>query len=195
MMQVPRFHVITPVVPVSTLRALVAERVDALQVRDKQADDRALLEFTRSLLDLPVTVIVNDRVNVALAAGAHGVHVGAQDLPVSAVRQLAPGLLVGATCRSRQDAEAARAAGASYAGVGPVFRSRTKPDLPTPLGVSGLADVVGVLPVVAIGGITASTVPGALAVGARGVAVVAAVSRASDPPSAAREIASALRAA
>ena len=192
---IPRFHVITPVVPVSSLRSLVAEGVDAIQVRDKAADDRTLLEFIGSVLDLPVTVIVNDRVDLALVAGAHGVHLGARDLPVDAVRRLAPDLLVGATCRSRIDALAARDAGASYVGVGPVFASRTKPDLPTPLGVRGLSDVVGVLPAIAIGGVTASTVRGLLSVGAHGVAVVAAVSRAADPPTAAREIASAFRAA
>jgi len=192
---VPRLHVITPVVPVASLRPLVAAGVDAIQARDKAADDRELLEFVGDVLALGITVIVNDRVDVALATGAHGVHLGARDLPVASVRLLAPELLIGATCRSREDALAARAAGASYVGVGPVFASTTKPDLPAPLGVVGLAEVRGVLPVIAIGGITAGTVPSLTTAGAHGVAVVAAVSQAPDPPAAARELASALRVA
>jgi thiamine-phosphate pyrophosphorylase len=192
---VPRFHVITPVVPVVSLRALVAEGVDAIQVRDKSADDRTLLEFARAVRSLGICVIVNDRVDIALGAGADGVHLGAADLPVAAARRLAPGLMIGATCRSRDDAVAARDAGASYVGVGPVFESTTKTDLPSPLGLSGLAAVAGVLPMIAIAGITATRVPAVLAAGAHGVAVVAAVSAAPDPPAAAREFASALRVA
>lgn len=193
-MLVPRFHVITPVVPVALVRALVSEGVDAIQVRDKGADDRELLDFVGAVLSLPVTVIVNDRLDLALASGAHGVHLGARDLPVEAARSLAPGLLIGATCRSRQDVESAHASGASYVGVGPVFTSTTKTGLPSALGLDGLASAVGVLPVVAIAGITAARVPLVLSAGAHGVAVVAAVSRAPDPPAAAREIAAALHA-
>ncbi|HSV38937.1 MAG TPA: thiamine phosphate synthase [Nocardioidaceae bacterium] len=186
---------ITPVVPVALVRALVSEGVDAIQVRDKGADDRELLDFVGAVLSLPVTVIVNDRLDLALASGAHGVHLGARDLPVEAARSLAPGLLIGATCRSRQDVESAHASGASYVGVGPVFTSTTKTGLPSALGLDGLASAVGVLPVVAIAGITAARVPLVLSAGAHGVAVVAAVSRAPDPPAAAREIAAALHAA
>ena len=192
-MLVPRFHVITPVVPVVSLRAIVAEGVDAIQVRDKSADDRTLLEFARAVRSLGICVIVNDRVDIALASGADGVHLGAADLPVAAARRLAPGLMIGATCRSRDDAVAARDAGASYVGVGPVFESTTKTDLPSPLGLSGLAAVGGALPMIAIAGITAARVPAVLSAGAHGVAVVAAVSEAPDPPAAAREFASALR--
>ncbi len=194
-MLIPRFHLVTPVVPTSLLRALVSEGVDAIQVRDKRADDRALLEFAREVRGLGVAVIVNDRVDLALAAGAAGVHLGADDLPVAAARALAADLMIGATCRSYGDVVAARDAGASYAGVGPVFESPTKTGLPAPLGLVGLASVTGVLPVVAIAGITASRVPSVLAAGAHGVAVVSAVAQATDPPAAAREIAAALRAA
>ena len=198
-MLVPRFHVITPVVPTSLLHGLVSAGVDAIQVRDKDADDRALLSFVRMAVDavrpLGCRVIVNDRVDVALAGGADGVHLGARDLPVSAARALAPGLIVGATCRSHDEVVAAKDAGATYAGVGPVFETVTKTGLPAPLGTAGLAAATGVLPVVAIAGITAARVPGVLAAGAHGVAVAAAVGRAPDPPAAAKEIASALFAA
>ena len=198
-MQVPRFQVITPVVSTALLRALVAEGVEAVQVRDKAVDARTLLAFATAVVEavrpLGARVIVNDRVDIALAADADGVHLGACDLPVSVARAIAPRLLVGATCRSYDEAVLARAAGASYAGVGPVFESTTKTDLPAPLGLSGLAAVTGVLPVVAIAGITAARVPSVLQAGAHGVAVVAAVSRAPDPCAAAREIASAVNAA
>jgi len=194
--QIPRFHFITPVVPTSLLCTLISAGVDAVQVRDKAADDRTLLAFTRAAVEavrpLGARVVVNDRVDVALAADADGVHLGATDLPLSVVRDLAPRLMVGATCRSYHDAVQARAAGAAYAGVGPVFESTTKTDLPDPLGLHGLTAATGVLPVVAVAGVTASLVPAILAAGAHGVAVAAAVSRAPDPPAAAREIASAL---
>jgi len=196
---VPRFQLITPVVPTSLLRALVAAGVDAIQVRDKSADDRTIVGFAIAAIEavrpLGALVIVNDRVDIALAAGADGVHLGEHDLPVRTARRLAPGLLIGATCRSRDAVEAAREEGASYAGVGPVFPSTTKAGLPDPLGLPGIAAAAGVLPVVAVSGITAARVPEVLRAGAHGVAVVAAVSRAPDPPTAAKEIASALRAA
>ncbi|MBO9522803.1 MAG: thiamine phosphate synthase [Nocardioidaceae bacterium] len=195
----PRFHVLCPVVPVPGLLALAEAGVEAVQVRDKDADDRALLAFATAavaaLRPLGVRVILNDRVDLALAAGADGVHLGAQDLPVSAARALAPTLLIGATCRSRAAAVAAAREGADYAGVGPVFATTSKAGLPAPLGVEGLAEVTGVLPVVAIAGIDAGRVPAVLAAGAHGVAVLGAVTNAADPPTAAREIAAALRAA
>ena len=101
-MQVPRFQVISPVVPTTLLRALVLAGVDAIQVRDKAADDRTLLAFATAAVEavrpLRARVIVNDRLDVALAAGADGVHLGSSDLPVSVARALAPDLMVGATC-------------------------------------------------------------------------------------------------
>ncbi|MFC7494884.1 MULTISPECIES: thiamine phosphate synthase [unclassified Nocardioides] len=190
---------ITPVVPVDLLGALVAAGVGAIQVRDKSLDDRSLLAFVTAAVEAvrPAggLLIVNDRVDVALAAGADGVHLGAEDLPVRAARALAPDLVIGATCRSRAAVLEARAAGASYAGVGPVFATSSKAGLPEPLGVDGLASVTGVLPVVAIAGITAERVPAVIAAGAHGVAVLGAVSRAPDPCQAAKEIAAALPAA
>lgn len=198
-MLVPRFHVITPVVTTRMLRALVEAGVDAVQVRDKRADDRALLAFTVAAIEavrpLGARVLVNDRVDLALAAGADGVHLGADDLPVATARRLAPGLIIGATCRNREGAEVAAAEGADYVGVGPVYATTTKTGLPDPLGPDGLAAVGGVLPMIAIAGIDASRVAAVMAAGAHGIAVVGAVTNASDPPLAAKEIALALRAA
>lgn len=185
--------------PVDRLRALVAAGADAVQLRDKSLDDRSLLAFARAAVEAlrptGATVIVNDRVDIALAAGAGGVHLGNDDLPVAAARALAPDLLIGGTCRSHAAVLQARAAGASYVGVGPVFVTTSKDGLPDPLGLDGLAAATGVLPVIAIAGITAARVPAVLAAGAHGVAVLGAVSHAGDPPRATKEIASALAAA
>ncbi|QVT79248.1 Thiamine-phosphate synthase [Nocardioides aquaticus] len=139
---------------------------------------------------LGTRVIVNDRLDIALMADADGVHLGAEDLPVDAVRFLAPeGFLIGATCRGPEGARAARAQGADYVGLGPVYRSTTKADLPDPVGLDVLAQTSRVLPTIAIGGVTVDRVPDVMAAGAYGVAVVAAVWQASDPPRVAKEIA------
>lgn len=197
-MLVPRFHVITSVVPTTLLEDLVLAGVEAVQVRAKDADDRALYAFAvaavAAVRPLGGRVIVNDRVDIALAADADGVHLGGSDLPVASARALAPDLLIGATCRDRAAVVAAAKDGADYAGVGPVFATSSKAGLPDPLGTEGLAAVTGVLPVVAIGGIDLARVPAVLGAGARGVAVLGAIANAVDPPGAAKEIATALAA-
>jgi thiamine-phosphate pyrophosphorylase len=134
-------------------------------------------------------------VDVALAAGAAGTHVGADDLPVDAVRRIAgPGHLIGGTARDPLRAVELVAAGADYLGVGPAYPTPTKSGLPAPLGPSGVAAVARAVrvPVIAIGGVTAGRIPELLAAGARGVAVVAAVSEAADPAAATRKLLNAL---
>jgi thiamine-phosphate pyrophosphorylase len=194
---IPRFHLISPIVPVASLTALVGAGVDAVQIRDKDASDRELLAFARAAVEalrpLSAAVMINDRIDLALAAGADGVHLGASDLPVGVARALAPNLLIGATCRNLDQVRAAAVDGADYAGVGPVHATTTKSGLPDPLGPEGLAAAIGVLPVIAVGGIALDHVPTVLSAGAHGVAVFGGVSRAPDPPTAAREIALALR--
>lgn len=174
------------------LPALVAAGVDGFQVRDKACDGRALLALTRTVLAAGVTVVVNDRLDVALAAGAHGVHLGASDLPVASARALAPSLLVGATCRTRAEVEQAARDGAAYAGFGPLFATSSKTGLPDPLGVEALASASGVLPLVGIGGIDADRAPAVRAAGAHGVAVIGGIWSAADPVGAARSLAEAL---
>ena len=163
------------------------------QVRDKDATTAELLELTRVVIAAVrphgATVIVNDRVDVALAAGADGVHLGAGDLPVSAARRIAPDLVIGATCRSMADVERAAAAGATYAGFGPIFATSSKAGLPEPLGVEALTTATGRLPLIAIGGIDADSAPGVLAAGAHGVAVIGGLWRQPDPLVAAKELA------
>jgi thiamine-phosphate pyrophosphorylase len=174
----------------------------AVQVRDKDHGDRDVLTLTRHVLELAapcgVTVIVDDRLDVAMAAGAAGVHLGVTDLPIAEARCLTgPGLVIGGTVRSPHAAVDAERAGATYLGVGPTRATATKPGLPDPLGVQGIAAVAAAtaLPVIAIGGVTPDLVPALHAAGAHGVAVVSAVSAASDPLAVLRRFARALEVA
>lgn len=171
-----------------------------IQVRvEDDVTDREAYHLTTEVVALcrqaGATCLVNDRLHVALAAGADGAHVGADDLPVAAARMvLGPAAVLGATARDPVSARAAVAAGASYLGVGPAFESSTKSGIAQPLGPPGIAAVasaVGV-PVIAIGGITADRVGDLMAAGAYGVAVVAAVNAAPDPYQAALELLKAL---
>ncbi|GAA4809344.1 thiamine phosphate synthase [Nocardioides caeni] len=180
----------------SLLPALAEAGVDGFQVRAKGLPTRELVALTRAVLaavgPYDARVIVNDRLDVALAAGAHGVHLGADDLAVADARRLAPRLVVGATCRSRSAVITAAQAGADYAGFGPLFESSSKAGLPEPLGVAALAEAAGVLPLLAIGGLTAATTVEARAAGAHGVAVIGAIWRQPDPLAAAKELVTAV---
>lgn len=179
--------------------AAVAAGAPVVQVRAKNCTDRVLHDFARRVVELctPVgaTCIVNDRVDVALAVGAAGTHLGAEDLPISAVRRVAgPGHLIGGTARDPERAAALVAAGADYLGVGPGYRTSTKSGLPAPLGPTAIGAVARAVevPVIAIGGVTAQHVPELVAAGAHGVAVVTAISDAPDPAETTRTLLRAL---
>jgi thiamine-phosphate pyrophosphorylase len=176
----------------SLLPAIAETGVDGFQVRAKALADSTLLAYTESVVavvrPLGGMVVVNDRVDIALAAGADGVHLGRHDLPVDVARRLAPGLLIGATCRDREQARQAATDGADYAGLGPVFATASKAGLPTPLGIEAVRAAAGVLPLVGIGGIDAATARAVLEAGAAGVAVIGAIWRQRDPVAAAREL-------
>lgn len=192
-MALPRmFCLVSSTDDLSLLSDLAEVGVDGFQVRDKHVTTRELVELTRVVLGsvrpLGATVVVDDRLDVALATGADGVHLGADDLPVDRAVALAPDLLVGATCRDRAAVERAAAAGAAYAGFGPVFATTSKTGLPDPLGPDALAAAVGSLPLVAIGGVGPGRVAPVLAAGAHGVAVIGALWRAPDPLSTAEEL-------
>ena len=177
----------------SLLPLLADAGVDGFQVRAKLLDARALTALAERVVaavrPAGSTVLVNDRLDVALAAGADGVHLGRVDLPVAAARRIAPGLLIGATCRTRSDVVVAAADGADYAGFGPVFATSSKQGLPDPLGPSAVTQAAGVLPLVAIGGIDAQRVGPVVTAGAHGVAVIGAIWRHPDPVTAAKELA------
>jgi thiamine-phosphate pyrophosphorylase len=166
----------------------------SVQVRLKRATPREVVEIVRAIVSkVPVPVIVNDRADIALAAGAAGVHVGEADLPVSAIRRFAPAnFIIGASLGS--DAELANAKDADYVGIGPLFTTDSKDDAGKAIGIDGfrkLAELAG-KPAVAVGGLTAVRAAQVMAAGAAGVAVVNAIFKADDPESAARSIATAI---
>jgi thiamine-phosphate pyrophosphorylase len=190
-----RLHVVTDVRDGRDALAVVAAAAAAgapvVQVRAKGCTDRALYDFACRVVEVctghDTACIVNDRVDIALAAGAAGTHLGADDLPIAAVRRIAgPRHVIGGTARDPRCAADLAAAGADYIGVGPTYPTSTKDGLPAPLGPAGVGSVAGAVavPVVAVGGVTAERIPELTAVGVHGVAVVTAVSKAADPAAA-----------
>jgi thiamine-phosphate pyrophosphorylase len=181
---------------------LFAAGVPMLQLRDKQLSDEVLLDRCRVALALarrhapaaPPLVIVNDRVEVALAAAADGVHLGASDMPVGeARRRLGPTVLIGRTAHSLAEADAAIAAGADYLGVGPCFPSATKSFARhAPREFLAAAAALPV-PVFAIGGIDGERIDELVGLGLTRIAVAAAVTAAAEPAEAVRAILTALR--
>jgi thiamine-phosphate pyrophosphorylase len=166
--------------------------VTAVQLRDKDARTGTLLPLARRLRALcrahGAPFFVNDRVDLALAAGADGVHLGEQDLPISVVRLIAPDLWIGASADTAASAEAAVRAGAHYIGCGAVWGTTSKADAGTPIGVGRVASVAAAVdvPVVAIGGITPARAPALVGTGAAGVAVIRALLDEGNPEAAAR---------
>lgn len=165
-----------------------------IQLRLKDVPARDLVGVARELVRaVGVPVIVNDRADVAIAAGAAGVHLGPDDVPPSAIRRMAPPeFIIGASVGT--DAEVAGSAGADYVGIGPFFATASKDDAGEPLGPEGfsrLAKAVGI-PAVAIGGVTAENAAVPIAAGASGVASIAGVFGSSDPAAAARRLRSAI---
>jgi thiamine-phosphate pyrophosphorylase len=179
---------------VDRVAAAVRGGATSVQVRLKTAPPREVVEITRAIMSrTSVPVIVNDRADIALAAGAAGVHVGEADLPVSAIRRFAPaGFIIGASLGG--DAELANAKDADYVGIGPVFGSDSKRDAGRAIGVDGFTRLAGLvtIPSVAVGGITADRALQITVHGAVGVAVINAIFRADDPEHATRQIADAI---
>jgi thiamine-phosphate pyrophosphorylase len=171
--------------------ARAAERggVTSVQLRLKRASAREQAAAARALVGaLRVPVLVNDRPDVALAAGAAGVHLGPDDLPVALARKVAPpGFLIGASAGSTE--EAAAVEGADYWGVGPWRTTGTKPDAGEALGADGFRRIVGVAhgkPCIAIGGVRPEDVAAVMAAGGVGVAVVSGILAEEDVEAAAR---------
>lgn len=165
-----------------------------VQLREKTLDDAAFLAEARALLPLchryGAPLILNDRLDLALACGADGVHVGQDDLPVAEVRRRAgSALIVGASAHNVAEARRAWAEGADYLGCGAVFGSVTKTNV-TPLSLDTLAAVCAAvpIPVAAIGGITRENLPRLAGTGIAGAAVVSGIFGAADITAAAREL-------
>jgi thiamine-phosphate pyrophosphorylase len=174
-------------------RAVFAAGVGVLQLRLEQTPDRAALALIREVVAEArhTLVIVNDRVDLALAGGAHGVHLGADDLPVEVARKLlGPDALIGATTRSLQQIEQAKAQGADHVGLGPIFQTSTKVVAAAPLGLEAFGAIArqAPIPVVGIAGITLQTIGQVAAAGAWCAAVAGDLLRAEDPVSRARAL-------
>ena len=187
---------------VEIVRAAVAGGVTCVQLREKSCGTREFIEEARALVavlrDAGVPLIVNDRVDVALAAGAAGVHLGQRDMALADARRLGPaGWIIGISAESVEDAIRAEKEGADYIGVSPVFATPTKTDTAPPLGLEGLRAIRAAvkIPLVAIGGIQMANARDVIRAGADGLAVVSAIASADSPQTAAaalrREIAAA----
>jgi len=182
---------------VATVEAAVAGGVTAVQLRDPRATTRELYDLAvalRTVLDgTGIPLIVNDRLDVALAAGAAGVHLGQSDLPVRRARELGGDLIIGLSVSTPDDVARANelpAGTVDYVGIGPVFATPTKPDAGQPLGVEGISALraATTLSAVAIGGITPDNAAKVVAGGVDGICVVSSICAAADPAAAARAL-------
>jgi thiamine-phosphate pyrophosphorylase len=174
--------------------ACVRGGVDLVQLRDKHLDARPLLRralaVRRVCSDLGVPMVLNDRPDLALEAGADGVHVGQHDAPPALARRiLGPAALVGLSTHSAADLEAAADEPVDYLSAGPVEPTPTKPGRPgTGAAYAGLATARARVPVFVTGGVTAAAVAGLVAAGVRRFVVVRALTESPEPESAAREL-------
>ena len=175
-----------------------------VQLRDKRSETRALIEAARAikqaLAPFGVPFVINDRVDVALAAGAEGVHVGQDDMAAEDARRLlGPDAIIGLSVKNVSEAEAAPIALIDYVGSGGVYATLSKQQKKPPIGPEGLARIIAVLrrraqqsakdlPVCGIAGIDESNAAPVIAAGADGVAVISALSLAADPAAAARAL-------
>jgi thiamine-phosphate pyrophosphorylase len=185
---------------VALARQIAAGGATLVQLRDKKNDTRAMVDLARALraalAPFSVPFVVNDRVDVALAAKADGVHIGPDDMAVEDARALlGPGAIIGVSIKSVEAAEAAPVGLFDYAGVGGVYATLSKEQKNPPIGPEGLSRIAGVLrrrvpqlPIVGIAGIDASNAGAVIAAGADGVAVISALSSAPDPQAAARAL-------
>jgi thiamine-phosphate pyrophosphorylase len=178
--------------------AAVAGGITLLQYRDKHAGTRVMIERARAIrqaLAGRVPLLINDRVDVALASGADGVHVGREDMaPADARRLLGPAAIIGVTLKTTGDLPALEQAGVSYGCIGGVFPTASKDNADPPIGLDGLrlmraeAGQVSACPVGAIAGIDAHNAASVIAAGADGIAVIGAIFMAEDVTAAAAHL-------
>lgn len=200
-MRAPRLMLIVDVDDVATrlvaVQGALAGGVDAIQLRDKRADGGALLSAARTLRATTIvhaaTLLVNDRIDVALAADADGVHLPVAAFPIAVARRLlGPTAWIGRSTHAPAEAATAAAEGADYVVLGPIYATPSKAAFGLPLGVAALERARVASPVIAIGGITADNASAVRAAGAHGIAVIRSVLDAPDPAAAARALLAAL---
>ncbi|ELZ17051.1 thiamine phosphate synthase [Natrinema limicola] len=183
---------------VEVVEAAIDGGVDVVQLREKDTDARWRYELGRKLrertAEAGVALLVNDRVDIAQAIDADGVHLGQSDLPVAVARELlGPEAVIGCSTSTVEDAIEAEAAGADYLGVGAIYGTDSKEDVPKEKNGTGLELVSEIaaavsIPVIGIGGVTASNAPPVLEAGATGVAMISEITAADDPATATREV-------
>ena len=180
------------------VEAALAGGVRLIQLREKEMSLREYVRLAEQVRELTARagalMIVNDRVDVALAAGADGVHLGQEDFPIPAARRLGPDLIIGASTHSVEEALKAQTEGASYINIGPIFPTGTKVWEGAFLGIEGLKQIAAVarIPFTVMGGIKREHILELLRAGASTIALVTAVTAAKDPRNAACELLSAL---
>lgn len=182
------------------VRMVVAGGATLIQLRDKQGTTRRMIEEARAikaaLAGEDVPLVINDRVDVALAVGAEGVHVGQDDMPIEDTRRLlGRQAIIGLSIKSVAQANAAPLDQLDYVGVGGVYATTSKDNPDAPIGVAGLRDIVAALrarrrdlPICGIAGIDAANAALVIGAGADGVAVISALSAQNDPRAAARRL-------
>jgi thiamine-phosphate pyrophosphorylase len=200
-----RLHVLTDVVLQSWFshedltRLGIAGGADTIQLREKGGSTRRMIEVAKRMAAVcrqaGVPLIVNDRIDVAVAANADGVHLGQSDFPIPLARELlGQDKLIGGSAATLDEARICVAEGADYVGFGPVYVTGSKADAGPVSGPRVLKQVVETipLPVIAIGGITAENIPEVMQAGAHGIAVISAVCCQIDPEGATRALRKAL---
>lgn len=180
--------------PVALVQVMLFAGVRLMQLRLKDASGRDFLAAARSIADMcrrqSAMLIVNDRVDIAMLAGAHGVHLGQEDLPLDAARRIAgPDMIVGISTHSIEQARRAERGGADYIGFGPMYPGGLK-HIAAGQGLDKLREIRSAvkIPIVAIGGITEARVPEVLAAGADAVALITDVVKAPDVAAKVRSI-------
>jgi thiamine-phosphate pyrophosphorylase len=179
----------------ASVEAALRGGVRAVQLREKDLCGRELFELACELRELTsrygAKLFINDRLDIALAADADGVHLGESSLPVARVREVAGDrLLIGVSCHGLERALDAQESGADFITFSPIFFTPSKAPYGEPLGIERLAEACRILriPVFALGGIKKDSIRAVLAYGARGIALISAILAADDPEPAAREI-------
>ena len=181
---------------VDIVNAAIQGGVTVVQMREKKATTNEMIELGRALLEVTqaagVPLIINDRIDVALAINADGVHVGPpDDMPAFLARRIiGPNRILGVSAESPEIARQAARDGADYIGVGDVYGTGSKKDAGEPIGLNGLKSVIKAsrLPVVGIGGIHHSNAARVIEAGADGVALISAIVGSENPEKAAREL-------
>lgn len=176
------------------LDGMIAGGAKIVQLREKQLSKKDLYSlaqvFRERTAKAGMLLIINDHLDIALACGADGVHLGQDDLPLAAARRLAPELIIGVSTHNLEEAVEAQVQGADYVNIGPIFPTGTKKVAMAPLGPEAIKSIAPKLkiPFTVMGGINQSNIQEVLQAGARKIAVVTAVTRAEDIGQAVQEL-------